>query len=312
MFTRVHHVAIAVRSLDEALRFYREALDLTVNRKVTLPDEGVRAALLSVGADEIELLEPVDPEGGVARFLTRKGEGLHHVCLETPDIVRAVAEARAADLPLIGPAPRDGLAGRIAFLHPRASAGVLIEMAQPNGPAGHSGVSEIEVSSRSFETIYIAVKDLAGTAATYIRNFGGRPAPGAVKKRFGARTAAVRIGASCLTLLNPDPAASAGPIDRFLTDRGEGLLGIGLRVSDLARSIRGLEDRGVPFEMEREAGATALAGIDPSRAHGVNLFLVASGPDDQCPISKSRWGRDTESGGVGGEARDLRCEDSRS
>ncbi len=281
MFTRVHHVAIAVRSLDDALRFYRDGLGLTVSREDTLPEQGVRAALLSVGADEIELLEPIDPAGGVARFLARKGEGLHHVCFETPDIVAAVAEAKAAGLPLIGQTPRDGLAGRIAFLHPKASTGVLIEMAQPDGPAGHSRVSEIEVSSLGFETIYIAVKDLAGTAAAYIRNFGGRPAPGAVEKRFGARTAALRIGASCLTLLNPDPAASTGLIDRFLADRGEGLFGIGLRVSDLAHCIRRLEDRGVPFAMEREAGATALAGIDPSRAHGVNLFLVASGPNDQ-------------------------------
>ncbi len=281
MYTRIHHVAIAVRSLGDALRFYRDVLGLTAGREATVPDQGVRATLLSLGADEIELLEPLDPAGGVARFLERKGEGLHHICVETPDIVAAVAEAKAAGLPLIDQTPRAGLTGHIAFLHPRAGAGVLIELAQPDEQTGHAASRATGLSPLGFETIYIVVRDLAGTATTYVRNFGANPVADVEEQRFGARAATVRIGASCVTLLSPDSAVPRTATGDFLEDRGEGLFGICLRVHDLERSIRRIEDHGVPVELSQTGDAAALAAIDPSRTHGVNLFLIGSRINDQ-------------------------------
>jgi methylmalonyl-CoA/ethylmalonyl-CoA epimerase len=94
-------------------------------------DQGVRAALLAVGHSEIELLEPIDPNGTVARFLDRRGEGMHHICFETDDVARELAAAKQAGIPLIDEAPRLGLAGKICFLHPKGTAGVLIEYAEP-------------------------------------------------------------------------------------------------------------------------------------------------------------------------------------
>src|SRR5207247_2172672 len=82
---------------------------------------GVRAALLPIGRSEIELLEPIGADGGVAKFLERRGEGLHHVCFETPDVAAELAAARAKGLPLIDEAPRQGLAGMICFLHPKGT-----------------------------------------------------------------------------------------------------------------------------------------------------------------------------------------------
>jgi methylmalonyl-CoA epimerase len=131
MLKRIHHVGIVVRSLDDAYNFYRDALGLTVHKTAEVRDQGVRAALLSVGHSEIELLEPIDPKGTVARFLEKRGEGMHHVCFETDNVERELAAAKAAGIPLIDEKPRAGLAGKICFLHPKGTAGVLIEYAEP-------------------------------------------------------------------------------------------------------------------------------------------------------------------------------------
>ncbi|MGH7857087.1 MAG: methylmalonyl-CoA epimerase [Candidatus Binatia bacterium] len=131
MLKKIHHVGIVVRNLDEAYAFYRDTLGLDVHKMAVVQDQGVRAALLTCGHSEIELLEPIDPKGAVARFLEKRGEGMHHVCFETDDVERELAAARAKGIPLIDEKPRRGLAGMICFLHPRATAGILVEYAQP-------------------------------------------------------------------------------------------------------------------------------------------------------------------------------------
>jgi methylmalonyl-CoA epimerase len=129
---KIHHVAIAVKSLEEALRFYRDTLGLPVHKQAIQKDQGVKAALLTIGESEIELLEPLGPDTPVGRFLERRGEGIHHICLQTDDIDKEVADLKAKGVELIDQEPRQGLAGRICFLHPRSTKGVLVELAQPS------------------------------------------------------------------------------------------------------------------------------------------------------------------------------------
>ena len=131
MLTKIHHIGIVVRSLDEAYAFYRDALRLPVHKEAIIQDQGVRAALLTIGESEIELLEPIAPGTGVARFLDQRGEGLHHLCFETDDVSRELEIARQRGVTLIDQQPRAGLAGMICFLHPKSNHGVLIEYAQP-------------------------------------------------------------------------------------------------------------------------------------------------------------------------------------
>ncbi|MCY4514440.1 MAG: methylmalonyl-CoA epimerase [Candidatus Tectomicrobia bacterium] len=131
MLGKIHHIGIVVRSLDEAYGFYRDTLSLPVHKEAIIQDQGVRAALLTIGESEIELLEPVAPDTGVARFLAQRGEGLHHLCFQTDDIDREIETARRRGVTLIDQQPRTGLAGTICFLHPKSSHGVLIEYAQP-------------------------------------------------------------------------------------------------------------------------------------------------------------------------------------
>ncbi|HZO81687.1 MAG TPA: methylmalonyl-CoA epimerase [Candidatus Binataceae bacterium] len=131
MLKRIHHVGVVVPSLEEGLKFWRDALGMRLTKSATIEEQGVRAALLEVGGSEIELLEPLSPEGGVGKFLARRGGGLHHVCFEADDVARELAAAKAKGLQLIDQAPRKGLAGMICFLHPKATRGVLVEYAQP-------------------------------------------------------------------------------------------------------------------------------------------------------------------------------------
>jgi len=131
MIQKIHHIGVAVRNLDEALRFYRDVLGLAVHKEATVQEQGVRGALLRIGEGEIELLEPLGPQTPVGRFLERRGEGLHHLCFQTDDVARELAGLKAKGVELVDQQPRHGLAGLICFLHPRASRGVLVELAQP-------------------------------------------------------------------------------------------------------------------------------------------------------------------------------------
>ena len=131
MLTRIHHVGVVVPSLEAGLRFWRDALGMRLTKSATIEEQGVRAVLLEVGGSEVELLEPLSPEGGVGKFLARRGGGLHHVCFETDDVARELAGAKARGIQVIDQAPRSGLAGMICFLHPKATRGVLVEYAQP-------------------------------------------------------------------------------------------------------------------------------------------------------------------------------------
>src|SRR5947208_2739334 len=103
--THIHHVGVVVRSLEQAYGFWRDVLGMPVHKVATVEDQGVRAALLKVGASEIELLEPLVPTSGIGKFLAKRGEGLHHICYATGDVAGALAEARAKGVRLIDEAP---------------------------------------------------------------------------------------------------------------------------------------------------------------------------------------------------------------
>jgi methylmalonyl-CoA epimerase len=124
-------VGIVVRNLEEAYAFYRDILGLPVHKEATVEDQGVKAALLTIGNSEIELLEPINETGGVAKFLEKRGEGLHHICFETDDVDAELEATKQKGIAVIDQKPRVGLAGMICFLHPKANHGVLIEYAQP-------------------------------------------------------------------------------------------------------------------------------------------------------------------------------------
>ena len=124
----INHVCIAVRDIDASLRFYAQVFGTRAGEAVDIADQGVRAALVRVGASQLEFIQPTDPEGGVARFLDRRGEGVHHICFEVEGLQDTLDRLQESGVQLIDTAPREGLSGSIAFIHPRSTNGVLVEL----------------------------------------------------------------------------------------------------------------------------------------------------------------------------------------
>ena len=125
----LHHVGIAVPSLEEALPFWRDTLGYRATEPREVPGTGVRLCFLESGAARIELVEPLDPGSGIGRFLAEHGKPtLHHVCFEVADLAASLADLAARGHRLIDTAPRAGAEGLVAFLHPSVAGGVLIEL----------------------------------------------------------------------------------------------------------------------------------------------------------------------------------------
>ena len=131
MIKKVNHMAIAVNNLDEALELYNKLFGLKPEKVEIMTDQRVKAAILPVGeGSEIELIQPIDSDSGVAKFLEKRGEGIHHIAIEVDDIDRELKTLAEKGVDLIDKQARTGLAGRVAFLHPKATRGVLIELVQ--------------------------------------------------------------------------------------------------------------------------------------------------------------------------------------
>jgi methylmalonyl-CoA epimerase len=131
LITRIDHIGIAVKSIDDALKLYTVALGLEVKDIEVVESQKVRTAIIPVGESKIELLESTDPEGVIARYIEKRGEGLHHLALAVNDIEQELSNLRGKGVPIIDEKPRNGVEEtRIAFLHPKA-AGVLIELVEP-------------------------------------------------------------------------------------------------------------------------------------------------------------------------------------
>ena len=125
----LHHVAVAVPSLAEAIPFYRDLLGYRVDEPRLIPDQHVRVAFATREGTRIELLEPADAESGVARFVAERGRPtLHHLCFVVDDLATTLARLAAEGVELVDDAPRPGVEGLVAFLHPRAANGVLVEL----------------------------------------------------------------------------------------------------------------------------------------------------------------------------------------
>ena len=133
---KVHHVALIVASIEDALGIWRDLLGLELETIMDIVPDKVRIAFLGVGESKIELVQPTDDSTGVARFLASKGEGFHHVCFEVQNLSETLLRLEIDGLELIDSAPRRGAEGPVAFIHPRSGHGVLVELIEaPGGPS---------------------------------------------------------------------------------------------------------------------------------------------------------------------------------
>jgi methylmalonyl-CoA epimerase len=139
VFSRIDHIGVAVEEIEPALELYRDSFELTVAHREVVEEQGVEAVLLDVGENHVELLAPLGADTPVGRFLAKQGPGLHHIAYQVSDIDATLERLREAGLQLIDQQPRTGIRGsRVAFMHPRATAGVLTEIVEPAaGTEGH-------------------------------------------------------------------------------------------------------------------------------------------------------------------------------
>jgi methylmalonyl-CoA/ethylmalonyl-CoA epimerase len=132
LFGRIDHIGIAVNDLDAAVQLYGGSFDMAEQHRETVEEQGVEAILLEVGEGHIELIRPLSDDTGVAKFIAKNGEGMHHVAYQVDDIDAALEKVREAGLRLIDEEPRNGIRGsRVAFLHPKSTGGVLTEIVEP-------------------------------------------------------------------------------------------------------------------------------------------------------------------------------------
>ena len=245
---RIHHVGIVVNRLAEAYGFYRDVLGLPLVREAEIADQGVRAALLAAGDSEVELLEPLGPTTPVGRFLAKRGEGLHHLCFETPDVGKSLTSLQERGVELLDTAPRAGLAGQIAFLHPRACSGVLVEMATPPAvarrraglaAAGSSGSSSARRTSHT-------------TAGTFQSLFGFSE----VAMNGGPRTM-LAVGRGTLLVV---PAHEVGGT--------AGMVALSFVAEDFSALTASLRRAGTP-----RLDGTGEVTVEPAGSHGVHLHI---------------------------------------
>lgn len=131
MLNKIDHIGIAVRSIDEKMELYRDVLGLEFLGDEIVEEQGVRVAFFRLGESMIELLEPIDDDGPIAKFLRRHGEGIHHMAAGTDDIEAARQTAEEGGLRLLSDRPLDGAHGKlISFVHPKDTGGVLLEFTQ--------------------------------------------------------------------------------------------------------------------------------------------------------------------------------------
>ena len=128
---KIHHVGIAVRSLDAAVACYEGLFKIEKGARYELPEFGVSALFIPIGESSLEFLEPIGEDSTVAKFIEKRGEGIHHICFEVDDIIESLAEFERSGVALIDRVPRPGAGGHlVAFLHPRSAHGVLVELKQ--------------------------------------------------------------------------------------------------------------------------------------------------------------------------------------
>ncbi|MFQ5881953.1 MAG: methylmalonyl-CoA epimerase [Candidatus Methylomirabilales bacterium] len=131
MIKKLVHIAIAVRSVDDAARFFEQVLGLACDRTEVVETEKARVAFFPLGESEIELVEGLEKGNPIEKFLEKRGEGIHHICLEVTDLDETMRQLRAAGVPMLDETPRPGADGtRVVFIHPKGAHGILIELVQ--------------------------------------------------------------------------------------------------------------------------------------------------------------------------------------
>ena len=271
MIDRIHHVGIVVHSADDALGFFRDTLGLAVTEDRVIDEQGVRGVLLGLGENEIELLEPTRDDTGVARFLQTRGQTMHHICFNTDDVDGELARLKGLGVDLIDQEPRDGLAGRIAFIHPKAAHGVLIELATPAAGAHTS-------HAKGFDHLAVTVADYEAAKATWERLVGLKVTGEIRPEGRGMVIGQMHSGQAVIELLaatSPD-----SPMAQRVADQGERAASmVAIEVKDLDGEVAKYRAKGFTLP-DGATGAlpnSRTSTISAEQAFGLAIQLIEFG-----------------------------------
>lgn len=270
--TRIHHVGAVVADADAALAFWRDVLGLSVARDEVVEDQGVRGVLLPLANCELELIQPVRDDTGVARFLAEQGEGLHHLCFESTDVQADLTEAETRGMELIDRTPRPGLAGQIGFIHPKSNHGVLVEYAQP--PAGASGAAPAGEpwTPRRLHHAVCAMQDRDAAGRDFMAHFGLADGGQNAFPQAGLCNWFLDLGDTQLELVTPLTENERDPLVRRL-QRGEGMFMLALSVRDVGQAVERLRAAGVTCT--DASAAMPVTYVSPKHTFGVRVALDA-------------------------------------
>ena len=268
MITDVHHVGIAVRDMEAALRFYAQALELPLVKRGEAPARGARVALLAVGGSFLELVQPTTDGSPFAEHIAERGEGLHHLALGTDDVRTLVAALRAKGVPLQDAEPREGFTGRLSYLAPEAMDGVLLEVVQPprelSDSGGGSPVSRIDHVVLRLPNVEVAcgrMREYFGVETK--RTF----------ERGEMRFSFLRPGEVILELIGPKKPPSALPASRQA--RPGSIAGLAFEVTDIDALAADLKERGLPVgEPHPALQGGRIVSVHASGACGVPVAFI--------------------------------------
>lgn len=269
MIDLIHHVGIVVHSADDALVFFRDIMGLTVSEDRVIEEQGVRGVLLAIGENEIELLQPTRDDTGVARYLETKGEILHHICFRTNDIRAELARLQSQGVDLIDESPRDGLAGEIAFIHPKAMHGVLIELAQP--PSGsHTG------TEKGFDHLAAMVNDIDTAAENWLQVLGLELSAKIDASDHGILIGQIICGQTVMELVQP--ATNDSPLAERIGSVGEHPASmIAIEVPDIEEEISRYRSAGMTVSDSSPGPipGTLRASLTAEETYGLGIQLIS-------------------------------------
>ncbi len=280
MITRLHHVATVVPTLEVGMEIWRDGLGIPVSIEATVVEQGVRAALMPCGDGEIELLEPLDEGGSIAKFLERGG-GIHHICFESDDVVAELKRIADSGVRMIDTTPRCGLAGRIGFLHPKSTLSTLVEIATPGGGVDARPYPEpnppgdAPFRTAGWTNVVFAVGDVDVAESVFVKNFAfdrcagtvELPELGAVAKRFELPNVTIDLAA----------VAGDGWLSGRVEARGYGAALLGLEVEDLEPGAELLVEEGATVRFDKTADGAPVAIVDGIATGGIDLMLRQMG-----------------------------------
>lgn len=261
MIRDIHHVGIAVRDLEAAYAFYRDALALPVVKESVGATLGTRAALLAVGGSYLELMEPRDETSALARFIAERGEGLHHLALWSDDIDSEVKAMRGAGACLAEAEPLEGFAGRLTSLTPEAL-GVLVQVVQP--ARGLDGAPPREGLLKRIDHVVLQPPGVEDACRCFHEYFG--MATKRTMERGPRRFAFLRPGDVILEIVEPSRAGQPG--------KGR-LVGLAFEVKGIDELTALLRDRGLPVgEPHRAVQGGRIVSVDAGGTCGVPLAFI--------------------------------------